>query len=348
MKKMSRKSQITIFLIAGIAMILVAGVLLYIGSGVKTRKELFYSDSSPVTKYVEECLKMYSEQAIEIAGTQAGYIYQSQSGPSKDPSGIEEGKTYLSYSNIKIPYLIRRIGSDDSQYPWQDFPSTSSGTNSYIHTISASSMLTRRQLENQVETFIENRMSTGCQLSRDLASKGYIVNVISKPKATTTITEKEVYTKLTMPIEVTELSTGSRFALRQFLQSKKSSLGKIHKTARTIIDKDNQDFRFNMNEIPLIGTISITITRDAHEKDDVIILTDQKYGETFQFARQNRRPALEQITGHVNLDNIQSIQSPVRAVDPDEDLLTYSANGDMITVSDGQYTDSQSGVTIIR
>lgn len=334
----AKKSQITIFIIAGIVMLLVAGFLLYLGGSVKTRKEALYADNLPITKYVNECLKRFTGEAVSHLSSQAGYIYKSQGGSVIDPVAADEGKLYIGFEGRKVPYLIRRIPTDDS-YPWAAFPEAPlTGELTFIFPISASYMQSQRQFERQIEAYVENKMSTNECVNFAADFKDYSVKA-SKPKATATLTDKDVFVKLKMPVESTELPTGTRFSLREFSTAKKSSIRKLYGIAKIIVDQDNSNFLFNINEIPEVDGVTITAVNSAYKKDDVIVLEDKAAETRLVFARQNRKPALHYIKSPVSM-------SQLKAYDPDEDTLTFEVIGNTVKVSDGQFEDMQTGVTI--
>ncbi len=343
----SKKSQVTLFIIAGILALVVAGFLIYILGESKTRKVSVEPDSSPVTGYVTECLKRFTEQGIEYASMQSGYIYKSQGGSVIDMKQEDEGKAYINYSNRVVPYLIKRLPTAeiDPNYPWATFPNAPAGTGTtYKYTLGISTMQTKRQLEQQLEAFVEKKMRTECQLQSDV--KAYGVKFFSRPKATATITNTDVFVQLRFPMEVTERSTDTHFKLREFSVSKPSSLGKLYDAAKKIVDKENQDFSFKLNEIPMANGVSIITVHNAAGNDDVIILKNESSGATFTFARQNRRPALHYISGPTTCNSIRDNG----VSDPDEDSLQVTCNPtagvQTITVSDGHLSDSQTGVTI--
>ncbi len=334
----NRKSQITVFIIAGIVMLMVAGFMIYLGGSVKTRKEAFYADNLPITKYVNECLKRFTGEAVSHLGSQAGYIYKSQGGSVIDPAAADEGKLYISFEGRKVPYLIRRLPTDDS-YPWTTFPEAPlTGEMTFIFPISASYMQSQRQIERQIEAYVENRMSTNECINFAADFKDYSIKA-SKPKATATITDKDVFVKLRMPVEATELPTGSRFSPAQFSTAKKSSIAMVYRTAKIIVDQDNSNFLFNIDEITEVDGTTVKIARDAYNKDDVIMLEDKASETRFVFARQNRRPALHYIKA-------PTARSQLKAYDPDEDKPAFEVIGNTVKASDGQFEDMQTGVTI--
>ncbi len=327
--KINKKSQVTIFIIAGIMIFIAAGILIYLANELKTRKELGFSDPSPITSYANECLKRFAGQGIELSGRQSGYIYNSQGGSTIDPAKKDEGKLYINFSNKPVQYLIKRVETREN-YPWIQFPNYLNGQ-SFKYGIGASTIQTKRQMEKQLEFYIENKMSNECSLSNDF--KEYEMN-FSKPKATVTLTTNKAIVQLKFPIEITDPSTGHNFKPRFFYLEEPSGIGRLYDAAKVISDQDSQDFLFNASK-PQINGLPVTVIKDAYNKDDVIIIQDPESGLKFLMARQNRRPALAYFSCPIPEIGL------IRTYDPDEDEVVITQDGNMINASDGQYWDAQ-------
>ncbi|MBI2133208.1 hypothetical protein HYU11_00850 [Candidatus Woesearchaeota archaeon] len=331
----TKKSQITLFIITGILVLIASGILLYILKEAKARKEPIHGDASPVATYTSECLKGFLERGVRQSGAQAGYLFKSEGGSTIDPEQKNIGKTHLIYNNKPLHYLIKRA-APKPEYPWKLFPLTPPASQSFKYSIGASSLQTKRQLERQLEFFIENKMGAECSFSDNV--KGYDVN-FSSPKATVTITNTEVAVRLKFPMEIADTASGALFKLRGFQTSTRSSLGKMHETARYIIDQDNQDFLFNLSNNLEMNGFAISIEKDVFQHDDVIIIQEPETGMKFSFARQNRMPAIKYAS------TCPSDINRIIAYDPDEDDLDKQLSANRITVTDSQFTDSQECTT---
>lgn len=267
----SRKSQVTIFIIAGLVMFMIAGLLLYLGSSVQTRKEALYSDSSPVTRYVSECVKRAAEQGMDKASTQSGYIFASQNGPTSDYySTSYEGKLYVTRGMLKIPFAVGERGY---------------------------SLQSRQDIERQTEQYINRAIMNNC-IDFGSFQRQYIVIAASGPETNVTITDKEIFTHMKMPVEITELSTGSNYKISDFSASKATPIGEVHHAAEIIageisirqklgsFDAENPNIPGNINGVSA-----------AHEevrqgsRVTGIILTLEKSGASFTFAIENTRQA---------------------------------------------------------
>jgi hypothetical protein len=86
-----RKSQITMFIVIGIAVLAVLGLMLYMASTTNVRQSPS-SERSMLQAYAESCATAAGEEALEIIGRQGGRI--SITGPSEK----------MPYSNVSYAY----------------------------------------------------------------------------------------------------------------------------------------------------------------------------------------------------------------------------------------------------
>jgi hypothetical protein len=86
---MNKKGQITLFIIIGIVVLLVAGVFLIIANKLNNREVTQeVGESSSLQSYVENCIEEVAIPAIYLQGLQGGYIF-----PIDDSFNMEE-RTY--------------------------------------------------------------------------------------------------------------------------------------------------------------------------------------------------------------------------------------------------------------
>ena len=98
------KSQVTLIMIVGIVILIVAVLFIYISknSGKKIRetsiKEVHETalEMQPVKELVSGCLDKLAKDAVVILGRQGGYIYESQGGSFVDFQETDEGMFFIS------------------------------------------------------------------------------------------------------------------------------------------------------------------------------------------------------------------------------------------------------------
>src|SRR3989338_11432683 len=135
--KFSEKSQVAIFLIIGIVLVMVA-VYLIVVSRYATKKlskqetidmkEASF-DVQPVKNFVTECLSSTSKNGLKLLGQQGGYLFKGQGGLLIDYPGTDEGIFFIKHENAKVIYNILSprfpIGKYKPAipgYPWKTFP----------------------------------------------------------------------------------------------------------------------------------------------------------------------------------------------------------------------------------
>ncbi|MBU0614917.1 MAG: hypothetical protein KJ601_02390 [Nanoarchaeota archaeon] len=100
-----KKSQITVFLILFIVMLILVGFLFYVRSkvtsaGVDKRVEKAYDDfmqRTSLTEYVQSCLELAAKGSILLAGKQGGWLYRDQ---------VDSGLIFTGYGPSFLPLNI--------------------------------------------------------------------------------------------------------------------------------------------------------------------------------------------------------------------------------------------------
>ena len=108
---MRRKGQVTIFIILGILLLAIVGLLFYFKT--LTITETFETEGRPVTvtvpqefiaiqEYTETCLGSIAEQGLKILGQQGGYINPEDVGvySASDPTNSDG----LKVGSLSVPF----------------------------------------------------------------------------------------------------------------------------------------------------------------------------------------------------------------------------------------------------
>ncbi|MBI4438771.1 hypothetical protein HY640_02475 [Candidatus Woesearchaeota archaeon] len=314
--KLQKRSQITIFIIAGIVMMMTTGLVFYAAVKMKTRQQAYLADSSPLTKYVNGCVEKFTSEATELASQQGGYIYISQGGKHvADYIAAQQGALYIKHNGHDVPYLISQPIYQSpyySEYPWRNFPWDNDFVQkSYIfsgigitdiHTYRASTntLPIEQNIKDYIETQLDREiglLNTPGQKPRCLSFeenfKDYKVDIKPGIQADVALRDNEVFVKATIKLTVTQLTTNTKFTLTQFSASKPSKLKQLYMAASDIIRSENTDFNFMLKNAQAYQGKKLTVT-DYGTKGDIIELSEDT-GSRFLFARQNRKPALEYI-----------------------------------------------------
>lgn len=388
----SLKSQVTMIMILGIVMFIIVGLVLYIykSSARKTTQPSIKKaqqapfETQPINDFVVKCVDKLSKDAIILMGNQGGYTYKTQGGTLEDFSISQQGQFFISYKGTNVVYDISRIGlympqpyySFEPDYPWVAFPynpylpiSASSKTFTGIFGMDRMPPLNAsggsHSVQTQIETYIDSNMDKCLDLSTFI-QQGYDITK-AKSKTHVTIGSSDVSVKTEMPMTIFKQSTKETAQLTDFSANIDIRLREIYFFAKWLIENDNSNITFDIKDANNNRNgFAVEVAEDAYKKDDIVAIKDTKslvYGLPFEydFARQNRRPALYYLSqsvlefplGHQITQDDLLQGSQLKAEDPDEDtytititpsvpkLMDASQIGFKVQVTDGELNDYQ-------
>lgn len=116
---MTKKGQITVFLIIGVIILVMVGFLLYYEKVVKVRKSAVVSyDVNPIKFYVENCIESVGPFGLFLIGIQGGFVEPSIISIRTPYSEI----AYAYYEEVETLIQLPIIGSQFSRYIENQLP----------------------------------------------------------------------------------------------------------------------------------------------------------------------------------------------------------------------------------
>ena len=354
-----KRAQITIYIIIGMVILFLAALLFYLGDTTEKKidvRELIKSQEipneiKPITTYVTTSLDTAAREGLYLIGRQGGYIYQSQGGPIPNPT--EEGIDFISYYEHKVSYGIYRQTEDRSyfyffdpwKYPWENFPCIEpyvacegdriqldlGSFGDYNLPPLNGSDPSNHSIESQLINYTTNYLQENIDLKL-FSEQGFDITE-GKMNVSVVIGEDDVIIFLEYPLIITKESTGMKANVTYFLTNPQIRLKKVYMFVEDILNKDIVRILFNISDPNNNGDdMTIEKVESAYERDDIIITRDDKsmlYAKpyTFQFARENRNPALhfiydkEPLVKDCTFGIITEEDINPKAYDPDEDKL---------------------------
>lgn len=209
-----RKGQISIFMILGIFILLLAILVFYRG-GIETEKglpEVFSeiylnipSEVEPVHAFVNDCLERTATEALELIGEHGGYIsltdpdYKATTFKVTNEPTESDALKFSAESNLAIPY-------------WWYLKSSNTCTG-MCELSSKRPELTggKHSIEGQVSTYVEKNILNCIDTFAPYEEQGFTVTPQDEPKAHTKITEDDVIVALEYPLEVSRGATTFNF-----------------------------------------------------------------------------------------------------------------------------------------
>ncbi len=217
----SKRGQITVFIIIGLIVLLTYFLLSYYKTESIEEQELIIPELIPVQQYVQTCTDNLAREAIEIIGINGGYIYF--------PRWIQNNpNSYLKLSPIdelKNPYWWY----DGRQaIPPIDF------------------------IAKQIEDYTKAGMA-GCINNFSAFYKEYEIIELDKFNVITEIGEEDITVKTIYPIEVRDKFNKTLAKLQKFPITIPIRLKKVYKLANEIIERENKDYFIEKKAIDLIS-----------------------------------------------------------------------------------------------
>jgi hypothetical protein len=327
----SKKSQITVFMIIGIVVVVIVAMIYGINrrSQTQTAEEAIIAtreaqfDVQPITTYVESCLERYAKEGLVLIGKQGGRLLKDQGGVTHSYRGID-------VEGYKVPFAIFPPNPlTIIEYPWATFPYDDQGNEIYTGNFGDNLLPAlekhagTQSIQLQVESYVNNEMDN-CNL--DVFSDQFDITT-GIPRLNTTIARGNVIFKLTYPLEVEDFTSGSKTTVDEFYANARIRLGKIYEFARSLTENDVNNVKFALSG----GLDGMTVEVEKKPEGDIITISDPQsalIGESylFKFARKNRVPALHwinenEIPNFLPGDAVypENITSQPRAYDPDEE-----------------------------
>ena len=360
MARLKTKSQITMIMIIGIILLIVACLFLYVSksSGKKTREGSLKEaqetalEMQPLKEFVSGCLDKLAKDSIVLIGSQGGYIYESQGGTFVDFQETDEGIFFIINNRANAAYNIRQLSiyvphtysSTIPDYPWITFPYSAAGSGQKTFTglfgLNGMPPLKKENgphsIQEQIEFYVDSNID-GCLDFTPFEAQGYN---IEKPtgKTTALFGSNDIAVKMEMPIRAINEQTRESFSLDEFSTNINVRLQDAYYFINGLVENDIQDIAFNLKDVSNnINSFNVKVMENAYANDDIVLVRDEQsliYGKPFEyvFARKNRAPALYYIRNSVltlpggylitQQDLVQD--SELKAEDPDEDATSIT------------------------
>jgi len=208
----NRRGQIAIFVI--IALVLVAGVGVYLAVNKSNQQGGESGDFSVVYEFYEQCIQDESRIALDIAGSHGGYIQQPL---YKAGSEYAPFSSHLSFAGINVPY-------------W-----------SYISAngLEKESVPTLSNIEDSIESYLENILPDSCSFDA-FREQGLEIDADNSPDVNVNIENNNVRVSVDSAVSVRKDESSSRKNRYDLVLP--SNFGSLYSDAKTIYEKERKDY----------------------------------------------------------------------------------------------------------
>ena len=359
----SKKSQITVFIILGIIILLFSSLFYYILSqkssfgSAQDEKIQEILKSGILIEYTKNCLQSSLQAGLMLIGSQGGYIYKDQPG-----SILTISVDSVLYENIQIPYLIKPISS--VQVP--QFPCLSSGDPAWHCNFSnnislfpnlysyrygdASRFLELDYIKKELKSYIELKIKECANFSELQSTSeftGIEITEESLPFVNLIFGPDDVSATLKYPIIISSKEGKTEKEIIEAYSTENVRLKKIHAAVKDILEKDNIYLNYHIKEDTQTGEffleningperkeLAFDTIKDKAEISEIVIST----GDIIQISDSGSNlldaPYLFQFARKNRYPALDFIKDMVKnetqifelspkAADPDEDELSF-------------------------
>lgn len=363
-----KQGQLTLFIIVGIVLLSVFIFLFFLVGSLSEKKleeqrtQVVHTalESASVQYYVSVCVENALKDGLKLLGQQGGYIFQGQPGGlfTPDTRPFDAGDVALGIvpSARTVPPLFPCpegfIEKEPAycRYPYHDgvvrfgddkLPSLDGG----IFSI-------RSQLERYIGSAVKDCVDIP-SLVRESGLSGYHVEA-GEPAALIDFGATRVTAKVNYPLFVRIGDEGPTTQYINFEAQVPVRFRRLYEAIKDIVQKDTVYVDFNMSSDPFketfdgqlvkLSLLSPTITFEPFilGRDDVFVFNDsasliENQSYIFRLARKNRPPALDYISKNPSVQDVydylvlegEAFEFIPRAIDPDEDEITFTSSGDL-------------------
>ena len=362
-----RRGQVTLFIIAGIVIIFVFGLLFFFSRLLPSQQleqqriQVLHNfiEVPALRHYVSVCVENALKTGLELIGRQGGYIFAGQPGGLFTPS-------FVSYSPFNISFAI--IPSQQNLPPLypcsESFVDRAPAYCRYPFTRDTIFFGEERlppieggvfSLQQQLERYIAFSVARCADITHLLTEdefRGYDVRT-GEPHAAVQFGSSTVAVHVEYPLTITlgGHEPATQFAV--FDAQLPVRFKKIYGAIQDLVHKDISFIDFNLSAATFNETFHsefvpfsvlsppIRVTSFHLGEDTIFIFNDSSslpddHHYIFQFVRKNRPPVLYYIGQNPSVHDVydylalvgENITFTVDAVDPDEDPITLSSSGD--------------------
>ncbi|MEM4254011.1 MAG: hypothetical protein QXR48_01335 [Candidatus Woesearchaeota archaeon] len=220
---MTKKGQLTIFIIIGLVLLVAVGVFIYLTQQKAVRPleaaEIKVAEVAvevqPLQEFITQCLYVTARQGLEMIGERGGYIDPQQ---KHNPFDSTEGSAvqFAPGSKLKVPYW------------WH----MSSKNNCRSECEFKSERPSLEEIENQMNNYIKKQLPNCIGDFEKFKEQAFTITPAGEIKPTTQITKRNVVVRLEYPLEATKAT--ERFELKEFATELPVNFYEIYSLATNI------------------------------------------------------------------------------------------------------------------
>ncbi|MBS3065567.1 hypothetical protein J4229_00785 [Candidatus Pacearchaeota archaeon] len=206
----NKKGQVAIFVI--IALVIVGGIITFYAFREQIFAKQIPAELRPVFDYYKSCVEDESKTALDLAGSQGGFVSPGEYIPGSEYAPFS---SQLNFLGFPVPYWFYLSGNGLVK---ENVPQKS-------------------QIENEISIYIEENLDDRCNFD-EFYAKGFSID-LGTPKVKTTIQDSKVVVSIGMNTIVSKDESSARKTFENV--EVVSNFGKMYRTAVEIYNKEKRD-----------------------------------------------------------------------------------------------------------
>ncbi len=286
--KFQTKAQLTFFILIGFVILIVMGLVFYVGkqtTGYKTRKETLISqetafDITSIRTYITACLGKTANDGMKLLGNQGGVIYEEQGGigvGGTRPANLS--LTLIQGNNeINVSYGLKRATSSNysceggsgvvcknnisevleggfkgGHYPWMGFPKPSERNctdtkGCFGDMLYLPPLDGNGSMYNQLKVYIGNKFEECLDFSV-FEDEGFKIEANGTLVVEVNTTDETVITVINYPLNIVDPTTKKYTTLEDFYYDTQVRLRKLHEIAYDLLTYDKNNESFDVTSL---------------------------------------------------------------------------------------------------
>lgn len=243
----NKKAQVTVFIIIGIILLIVAGLyfllrpqLIGLDADIRDVSAVVPREYQPIKAFLDTCLREEAVNALRLLGEQGGYIYPDENGvePGDVPT-TGNGVEFMEGSGIIVPYWYYLDSPNECESDCEFVLSIP-----YLRKTDGSP-----SIEEELERYVDRNIRTCLNDFNSFRLQGYKITEISQPTTTVRIGENSRAVNFLLQYEIDAEKQGTKSVnIKGSYIMVPLNLEKIYNTAVKITALD-REYRYIDNHI---------------------------------------------------------------------------------------------------
>lgn len=242
MKLFNKKAQVTLFVVIGLALLIIGGLALFLIQNNTPEISYEIKETDELNSMIKQCLNDLSKEAIIIAGRNSGFVYPEELPLEHD--FIATKSNYLNFGTGVLPYwyyVDDNSGTSKSFKPPLCYDINCISQNNFGY----------GSIQQQIQYYINSKIQTCANIEK---FEGIVDIQRSYPSSYVEIAKETIIINLNWPHNITKSGKTEKF--EDFTLSHEVRLADMYQLADKIVNNERYDTQFSDQTMSMISLYS--------------------------------------------------------------------------------------------